>query len=143
MSAVAVRDVKPNFWQLGLESESAHSSATARKNDAQVAIREIEVLRADNDLIVPPEVADIAEPLVKLFQGEITSGDHLRLPQMTAHDGPAMQAAISRVLGADTRAAGASRDDVVKEEKMRRVLKALQYAASNIQQKASTTSSRY
>ena len=45
-------------------------------------------------------------------------------------------AAISRVLEVDTAQGGTSKDDVVKEEKMRRVLIALQYATQEIQRQA-------
>lgn len=143
MSNVAVRDLNASLWQLGVDADNKPREL-GRKNDAQVAVKELQVLRADLDMVAPPEVAEVAEPLVKLFQGELSSGDHLRLPQLTQHDGPSLQRAIGRVLDVDTGAAGASREAVVKEEKMRRVLTALQYAVQEIQHKASlSTGIRY
>lgn len=138
-SSIAVRDPGAALWN-DLSSTpdrvggGQHQDAV-RKSDAQYGIKEVQALRSV-DIIAPAELAELAEPLVKLFSGEITSGDHLRLPQLTSHDGPSMQAALSRILAVDTRTVGGDRDAVVKEEKMRRVLTALQYASSEIQMKA-------
>jgi hypothetical protein len=132
MTSVA-RDANFSLWSGFDVQPSRQERATARpSNDAELGIQEVEALR-QVDVVAP---AELAEPLVKLFAGELTSGDHLRLPQMTTHDGPAIQSAISRVLEVDTASGGASKDAVVKEEKMRRVLVALQYATQEIQRQA-------
>jgi len=141
MVAVALRDPGAALWN---DLSQAHDKPStldhARKNDAHYGIKEVQALRRV-DLVAPPEMADLAEPLVKMFSGEITSGDHLRLPQLTSHDGPAMNAAIGRILSVDTQSVGGDREAVVKEEKMRRVLQALQFATTQIQMR--TTASNY
>ncbi len=145
MSAVALRDPGAALWndlRTNTPADRVGGGAPhdVRSNDAHYGIQEVQALRRV-DLIAPAELAELAEPLVKLFSGEITSGDHLRLPQLTSHDGPSMQAALARILAVDTRSVGASdRDVAVKEEKMRRVLTALQYATSEIQLRANTGS---
>ncbi|MCK6545019.1 hypothetical protein L6R52_04070 [Myxococcota bacterium] len=140
MTAVPVRDFGFALQNVSVRSDA--SSLATRRAEAHLGIREIEVLRADLDMIAPPEAAELAEPLVALYQGQISSGDHLRLPQLTSHDGPAVRAAISRVLAVDTREAGGAQEDVIKEERMRRVLRALEGAVANIQRQANM-SARY
>jgi hypothetical protein len=140
MTAVPVRDFGFALQNASVRSDA--SNVAARRVEAHLGIREIEVLRADLDMIAPPEAAELAEPLVALYQGQISSGDHLRLPQLTTYDGPAVRAAISRVLSVDTREAGGPQEDVIKEERMRRVLRALEGAVANIQRQANL-SARY
>src|SRR5262245_2621826 len=93
MTAVA-QGPNVSLWSLALDPEvrsDAPRTAETRKNDAQIGIREVEALR-QIDVVAPAELAELAEPLVKLFAGELTSGDHLRLPQLTSHDGTSLQA---------------------------------------------------
>lgn len=134
---VVARESNLSLWS-GFDLDSKNDVGrgdVGRKNDADLGIREVEALR-QVDVVAPAELAELAEPLVKLFAGELTSGDNLRVPLMTTHDGPSLQAAISRVLSVDTAKGGASKDSVMKEEKMRRVLIALQYATQEIQRQA-------
>lgn len=131
--SVAVHDLHVALSKLPMDSGRI-SQPQARPADAQLGIRELEVLRADVDVITPPEVAQFAEPLVALYQGQVSSGDHLRLPTLTNHDGPAMRAAVARVLGVDTGAAAGT-----KEGRMLEVLGALESAITNIQRQAAMT----
>lgn len=117
---------------------------SVRRNDAHMGIREIEVLRADLDMVSSAEATDLAQPLVEMYRGSITSGDHLRLPLLTNHDGPSLRAAVARVLETDTSAmAAGSREDVLKEAKMLRVLRALEGAVAQIQRQAALTGTKY
>src|SRR5687768_8879958 len=86
--------------------------------DGNVSAREINILRNDVDLLAP-EAADIGEHLIDQYRGTVTSGDHLRLPQMSSLDAMSMKAAIGRVLSVDTSRTAASQNDVIKEERMR------------------------
>lgn len=138
MTSAAIRDSGLALAQLSIPN----SSVTQKRSDAQMGIREFEVLRADLDMVAPADAAALAEPLVELYRGASTSGDHLRLPQLTRHDGPALQAAVGRILDTDTTSAGGSRETVIKEERMRRVLTALQGVVATIQRQANM-SSRY
>lgn len=137
MSAVALREFNPNIIrQVGTDAATADVRA---RNDAQLDIREIEALRLDLDTVAPPEAAALAEPLVDLFRGNMTSGDHLRLPQMTNFDGPTTRAAVTRVIKTPLSAAVASREDVAKEKKMHLVLRALDSVVNNIHGRANMT----
>ncbi len=137
MTAGAIRDYGLQRANVAFDT----SDIRPERNDAHLAIHELDVLRADLDLVAAPEAAQSLEPLIQLYRGGLTSGDHLRLPLMTSHDGPALRAAVSRVIGTDN-SAGGSRDDVMKEEKMRRVLRALDSAVSDIHRHANM-SARY
>jgi hypothetical protein len=121
-------------------ADIAPSGTERRRTDAEMGVRELEVLRLDLDMVAPPDAAELAEPLVDAFRGAPTSGDHLRLPQMTQLDGPGMRAAVGRVLAVDTAAAGAPDPDAAeKEARMREVLRALDSAAEHIQLRAGTS----
>lgn len=133
MSLPAIRNFHQALASLDLE---LGTPAPRARNDAQMGIKELEVLRLDADIVTPPEVADAAEPLVETFRGQITTGDHLRLPQLTALDGPAMRAAIGRILARDTRAAGGTDAELAAEGRMRRVLSALEDTVAQIQRRA-------
>lgn len=105
------------------------------KNDAQMGIQELEVLR-DVDLVAPADATDAAE-LVRIYQDGSNSGDHLRLDQKTFFDGPSMRAAVHRVLSADTRnLPSADQEAMLKEGRMLRVLEALDATIGMIQQRA-------
>lgn len=114
------------------------AEARQSRNDAQMGIQELKVLRLDVDMVAPPEAAELAEPLVQAYRGEISTGDQLRLPQMTRNDGPSMRAAVNRVLATDTQALSTDSSAVVKEERMLRVLRALDYAVDQISQKSNS-----
>jgi hypothetical protein len=132
MNRIGALEAQPQLWAPDLDPKRT----THRNHDAQIAIREIKLLRDDMDIAVAPELADVVEPLVDRYQSRPTVGDHLRLPQRTTHDGPQMRAAIRRFLSADFSAPGGSRQAVVAEAKMRRVFAALEYAAQMISRKS-------
>ena len=138
MSAVVLRDIGQAL-HAGNASIGDASPRRSRRAEAEVAIREIQVLRADVDLLLP-EAAEPSEHLVEAYRGAVTSGDHLRLPQMTSLDGLSMRAAITRVLAVDTSRTPGRASDVIKEEKMRRVLRALDAAVADIQRQSSSHS---
>lgn len=110
-------------------------NVSTRRSDAQLGIKEIQVLRSDLDLVDPSELLRGSESVFAKYRGDITSGDELRLPLMSTNDGPGLRAAVARVITKDC-SAGASREDVMKEEKMLRVLRALDQATSSIQRQA-------
>lgn len=110
----------------------------ARPAQAQLGVAELQALRAV-DVVAPAEAAELAEPLVEVFGGRPTSGDHLRLPQPSQMDGPSMRAAVGRVLAVDPSAAPvADRAGAEKEARMREVLRALDQLADHIQLRAGT-----
>src|SRR5687767_13204456 len=95
MNSIALRE----FGQVlnGNQIGRPNADLATQRADAEVGIAELRVLNADVDL-VSPEAAEPAEHLVHAFLGGETSGDHLRLPQMTKLDPASMNAAIGRVL---------------------------------------------
>ncbi len=101
--------------------------APRARHDAQLGIKELEVLR-NVDIVAPAELAEAAEPLVEAYRGNITNGDHLRLPQMTRLHPEAMQASIRRVLSTDIGRPGGSPEARAAEAKMHRVLTAIEDA---------------
>ncbi|MFO0727529.1 MAG: hypothetical protein U1E65_27375 [Myxococcota bacterium] len=142
-ASVALSDPSASLWSaltrdLAMTPE-APASSPVRSSEVQLGVGEALALR-QVDLVAPAELAALAEPLVKLYAGELSSGDHLRLPQRTALDGPALMSAVRRVLATETGPTIGDKDAIVKEERMRRVLKALEYATAQIQQKAAQTS---
>lgn len=139
MTAVALRDLNSALSNLQVEVGGGSSSSAARnRSDAQLGIQELRVLR-DVDLVTPPEVADLAEPLVEAYRGNVTTGDHLRLQQLTSFDGPAMRASVHRILTADMSAKAGTEAERAAEAKMLRVLSALEDAVSHIQRQSGTS----
>lgn len=136
MTAAAIGDFNNALSRLDVETARSGDARIARRNDAQMGIQEIEVLRLDLDMVAPPDAAELAEPLVEMYRGTLTSGDHLRLAQATYHDGPTLRSAVGRVLSIDTTAHAGSQDAVLKEAKMRRLLQALDGAVADIQRRA-------
>jgi hypothetical protein len=136
-----VRDLGMAMARLSLDTSDRLGDAApplaTRRADAHLAIQELQVLRADLDVVAPPEAAELAEPLVDLFRGQLTSGDHLRLPPPSQHDAAGIRAAMSRVLEVDAGAVVASRDAITKEARMRTLLRGIQTAVQNIQRNAS------
>lgn len=132
----AIRDFGA-YGNLALDLEvDAGADIRRPRNDAQVGVRELEALR-EVDLVAPPEAADLAEPLVKAFQMPPSSGDHLRLPQLTFNDGATMRQAVARVLSVDTRGTGAlSEEQAIKEHRMRAILDSLERTLGNIQRQS-------
>lgn len=117
-----------------IPADIASSAPAEKRTDAQLGIRELEVFRLDVDMVAPADAAELAEPLVEAFRAEPTSGDHLRLPQMTQLDGAQMRSAIGRILSVDPARAGASNaEQAEKEARMREVLRALDSAVDHIQ----------
>ncbi len=140
--SVAVRDAGAALARLSLDTSDRlgdRAPPSTRRSDAQLGIQELQVLRADVDMVVPPEAAALAEPLVDLFRGNLTSGDHLRLPLLTQHDAAGIKGAMARIIDADTTQVGGDREAIIKEERMRRVLRGLQGAVGTIQRQANTT----
>src|SRR5262245_11501078 len=117
MNAPAIRD----FGHALVNVDAKNQPATTRRADLEVGIREIEVLRRV-DMVAPAAAAERMDGLVEAFRGTITSGDNLRLEQRTSLDAASISTAIRRVLSVDTTRAAGNQDDVVKEERMRRVL---------------------
>src|SRR5262245_46845392 len=110
-----------------VDVDASESRATnARRNDAHMGVKVLDILRADVDLVGNENPSAIGQPLVEMYRGTITSGDELRLPLMTNHDGPSLRAALARVTMTDTsRVTAGSKDDVLKEARMIRTLQAL------------------
>ena len=131
--SVAIQDLHVALSRLPMDAGRTSGTPNTRQTDAQLGIRELEVLRGDIDVITPPEVAQFAEPLVALYQGQVSSGDTLRLPTLTNHDALSMRAAVGRVLAME----GAVSSP--KEARMIEVLGALESAISNIQRQAAMT----
>lgn len=135
MTAAALGDLNHALTRIPVDTATAPEARIGARTEAHLGIKELGALRA-LDLVAPPEAADLAEPLVALYQGTPTSGDHLRLEQRTNHSGPAIRAAVARVLSADITAVAGNQDAVIKEAKMRRVLQALDGAVADIQRRA-------
>jgi hypothetical protein len=136
MNGAVIRDTGLALAHPSLDAGAPKSPLT-RRNDAHMGVHEIEVLRADLDMVTPAEASELAQPLVEMYRGVVTSGDQLRLPLLSNHNGPTIRAAVGRVLDTDTSAPIGSREDVLKEAKMHRVLRALEGAAAQIQRHAS------
>lgn len=132
MSAVALRDLHNALDRLPVES--LPSSGVPAK-DAQLGLREIEALR-QVDLVTPPEIAQVAEPLVDLYRGKIENGDALRLEQPARLDGASMRAAVARVLAVDPQSIRGTPAQLDKLGQMLRVLDALDSAVAGIQRQA-------
>ncbi len=134
MTAAAIGDLNQALTRLPIETTTPDARPGAR-TEAHLGIKELDALRA-LDMVAPPEAADLAEPLVELYRGTLTSGDHLRLEKRTNFSGPAIRAAVGRILTADVTAVAGGQDSVIKEAKMRRVLQALDGAVADIQRRA-------
>jgi hypothetical protein len=137
----AVRDLGLAMARLSLDTEDrlpapGASPGALKRTDAHLAIQELQVLRADLDLVAPPEAAALAEPLVELFRGQLTSGDHLRLPMPAQHDAAGIRGAMSRILEVDASALVASKEAITKEARMRTLLRGIQGAVDTIQRHA-------
>ena len=115
----------------GLGVASPRAQQQMRLVDEQVAIGEIQALRLDIDLTTGVDAASFVEPLRQSFRGS-TAGDHLRLPQLTSLTGHEIRASVDRIVAIDTSAGAATEEAAVKEERMRRVLAALQRAGDHI-----------
>jgi hypothetical protein len=126
MGAALIQRSRPEASRaFSLERAQQHIA----RSDAQPAIKELEALRLDADVASPADVSDLFGPLVALYKGEGSSGDHLRLPRMTNLDGPAIRGALQRVLAAPS-GGGA------EEKRMRDVLAALEKTVSEIHRKS-------
>jgi hypothetical protein len=141
MSAALVRDYGYRAdHQFGVNDVGGGEQISRSRNDAQLGIAELQVFRADVDLVAPPESAELAEPIVRQLFGTPSSGDDLRLRAPTAHDGPTMRAAVANVLAAGTSEGTQNMDG--RELKMLRTLQALESTVANIQRQ-SNMSLRY
>lgn len=132
MSSVALRNLHDALSML--PAETGRAGARNARADAQLGIKELEALR--NVDMVSPEVGQVAEPLVQMYQGQITTGDALRLEQRTRFDGPSVRAAIGRFLSVDRTRAGGSPEQLQKEARLHQVLKGLDLAVTHIRQQA-------
>ena len=134
MTAAVLGDLNYALSHLPAEV-TINQPSVGSHTEAHLGIQELDALRA-LDLVAPPEAAELAEPLVELYRGTPTSGDHLRLEQRTHHTGPAIRAAVGRILVADTTAIAGTQDAVLKEAKMRRVLQALDAMVGDLHRRA-------
>ena len=137
MSQMAVDNLHNALSNLQVE---VGREAPRSRHDVQLGIKELEVLR-NVDLVAPPELAQSGEPLVEAFRGNITNGDHLRLPQLTHLPGDALRTSLRRVLSTDIDGPGGSPDARAAEAKMHRVLGAIEDALATIQAYASAQQS--
>lgn len=121
MSGIALRDLRAQLGNL---------PDTRDVRDASASIRELRALKVDVDLgnIID---APALNHLSRLFSGAGTSGDHMRLPLLTQHTGPEMRESVRRILEVGARSTG-SEQAAIKEERMRRVLGALDKMVDNI-----------
>ncbi|MBK6688876.1 MAG: hypothetical protein IPG45_30685 [Deltaproteobacteria bacterium] len=110
-----------------------------RRSEAQLQVRELDILRADLDLLASPESLELGEKLVSDYLGNATSGDQLRLPQLTNLDGRALRSAVSRLLATDSSSGGASQIELAKENRMRSLLRDLANTVADIQRQATMT----
>ena len=138
MSSAAIGDFGQALQHAQVESTGrteAEASRNAGRAEAHLAIQELEALR-EVDMVAPPEVADIAEPLVDMYRGTLTSGDHLRLDRRTQHSAPALWSAVGRILDVDTTGVAGDQDAIFKEAKMRRALQALESVTADLSRRA-------
>lgn len=126
---MAVNNLQNALSNLQLE---VGREAPRARHDAQLGIKELEVLR-NVDVVAPAELAQVGEPLVETYRGNITTGDHLRLPQMTRLPDDVLRDSLRRVLSADLDRAGGSPEARAAEAKMHRVLGAIDDALTTIQ----------
>lgn len=113
------------------------ASPLRERAELQPAIDELRALRLENDLAEPLVADGLFGPLVDLYRGLGSAGDHLRLPVAANYDAPTLSAAVGRILRApagDT--ALASPLELSREEGMRRVLRALDTTVREIRQRA-------
>ncbi len=140
MSKVEIR----NLGQVMVDTRADVGRADAgegnvRRSEAQVQVRELDILRADLDLLASPESLELGEKLISDYLGNATSGDQLRLPQLTNLDGRALRSAVSRLLATDSSSGGASQIELAKENRMRSLLRDLANTVADIQRQASMT----
>jgi len=100
--------------------------------DARPSIEEIRALRVNRDQVLPADLGELREPLVRSFQARASSGDALRLPQLTRLSGSEMRGAIQRVLTAGEKVTQSTE----KEERMLVVLRAIQTTLLEIQMRS-------
>ena len=119
------------------ERTTRQSDALDQLLDAQLVMGELEAVELHADIVAPPEMDVLAGTFAEKLQGVGSSGDHMRLPRLTYFDGPQLRASIDRMARVDTTTAVASKDAVVKEARMLRVLRALQEAGDHIRRQSS------
>jgi hypothetical protein len=135
MSAVAVRDL-----HVALSNHPVETRTPARsRNDAQMGIKELQVLQLIDD-VAPPDAVELAKGLAEKYFSPSNTGDQLRLQQLTNLDSYAMRSAIGRVLSIDIDAPGGSPEARRAEANMIRVLDTLESAVSQIQRQAGYSS---
>ena len=129
MSGMEVKNLQVALSNLELDVGQAQRR---RQHEAHLGIKELEVLR-DVDFVAPAALAQVGEPLVESYRGNITNGDLLRLPPPTRLDGETLRASVRRVLGAPIDRPGGSPKARSAEAKMHRVLGAIDSALTTIE----------
>jgi hypothetical protein len=103
--------------------------------DRNVSFDELKAVELDRDLVAPPEAVSLFESHAA-FESTASSGDALRLPQLTRLNGVEMRAAVSRVLAAHGSAPARDGDAQEKERKMVRLLQGVESAFAHIQSRS-------
>ena len=135
MSAVAVRDLHVALSNLQVETQTPART----RNDAQMGIKELQVLQSMDD-VAPPDAVELIRGLAEKFFSPTSTGDQLRLQQLTNMDGYAVRSAIARVCSVDHGAPGGTTEARAAEARMVRVLDTLEAAVSQIQRQAGFSS---
>lgn len=81
-----------------LTVERGENSGPRLDVDSAPALLELEALRAYGDVASPEQAAPYFGPLVKLFRGDGTSGDHLRAPSLPNRDARSTRGAMDQLL---------------------------------------------
>ena len=119
-----------------IPDSTGDSSRPSPEVDAYAGIDELRALQNNLDHWLPPEAAEMVEPLVEKFRGEVNASDRLRLPPASTTSARALHGALTRVLSAHHSAPFPDRDAVAKEHKMLQLVRAFASAASQIQKRS-------
>ncbi len=134
MNAVIRPDAKNPAWVRGFP-ESDDAAIAQERNDGHLFIQEIRAAaEVHADTILPPEVAELVQPDIQAFQGELTHGHELRLPRAANYDVRGLRGAMQRVLEQARGPVAAPREAVVAERRMLTVIEALRTTQSGILQ---------
>ena len=141
MSPVALPNLNQVHVQDLVDAPQPDRSDRFNEIDAYAGIDELRALHENVDALAPPEAAEMAEPLVDLYRGEVNADDRLRLPLVTAHGARAVSGALVRLLSVDRSVPFPDRDAVTKEAKMIRLLNAYRSATAQIHGRSALASS--
>lgn len=109
---------------LGQGAPAARANPFEAHLEAHLTVGEAQALQADLDLLTP-EADALIGPVAARLTAEPPSYDRLRLPPRAPHDVRQLEGARDRLLSADTSVPSSSRDAVLKEAKLHRLLQAL------------------